>query len=230
MKNFYLIWDLPVRLFHWFLVVTFCGLWLTAELGSDYMQYHTYCGYFMLFLLTFRILWGVVGTTHSKFISFAPTPNRIKTYLKPSTDQPDKIPGHNPFGALMVFVMLVLLLIQAISGLFISDDVFTAGPYSGSVASDLEKLFGRLHDLCFTLLQICIGLHLVAIGFYKIAKKMNLVKPMITGKKSEDEVNSEQQIPHSKLLTAFCVALASAVFIYWLVVLNAPVIEDYYYY
>jgi len=172
-KPYYLIWDLPLRLFHWLLVITFLALWLTAELGSEYMQYHMYCGYLMLFLLCFRLIWGVLGTTHAKFATFFPTWTKLKSYL---SEPSSSVPGHNPLGAAMVFVMLALLILQAISGLFITDDVFASGPYYGALDGDWEKLFNRLHDVCFTLLQVCVALHLVAIVFYKISKGKSLVR------------------------------------------------------
>lgn len=231
MKKDYLIWDLPLRLFHWLLVLTFGALWLTAELGSEYMEYHMYCGYFMLFLLGFRVIWGLVGTTHAKFINFFPTLSRVRNYLAPkSSKENNKVAGHNPMGAIMVFLMLSLLLAQAVSGLFITDDVFTSGPYNGVLEGDWQKLANRVHDLGFTLLQAFVALHVAAIIFYKVVKKTNLVKPMFTGKKSSEDVTEASSIKHSKLLIALVVAVLVAVFIYWLVVVNAPVIEEYYYY
>ncbi|NTS78369.1 cytochrome b/b6 domain-containing protein [Catenovulum sp. SM1970] len=231
MKSQHLIWDLPLRLFHWLLVLTFIALWASAEMGSEYMQYHMYAGYFMLFLLTFRVVWGIAGTKHAQFLSFFPTPARLKAYLKPSENIAKREPaGHNPLGAMMVFAMILLLFTQAVSGLFITDDVFSSGPYYGSVGGDLETLFNRLHDICFTLIQACIALHLVALAFYKFTKKKSLVQAMFTGKKSSADVKKEDAINSSKLVTAIVLAIIVAVFVYWLVVINAPVIEDYYYY
>jgi len=229
MKTHYLVWDLPLRLFHWLLVLTFSGLWLTAELGSEYMQYHVYCGYFMLFLLTFRVIWGILGTQHSKFVSFFPTFSRVRAYLTPKPNQIEPA-GHNPLGAMMVFLMLLLLFTQAISGLFITDDIFTSGPYNGVLESRWEKLCDQLHYWCFTLLQVCVLLHLAAMVFYKIKKNKNLVVPMFTGKKSSDEISEQEGIKHSKLFLAVIIAIAVAAFVYWLVVINAPVLDVFYYY
>ena len=172
MKTYYLIWDLPTRLFHWLLVSTFLAQWITAELGSETMQYHIYCGYFMLFLLSFRLVWGLIGTKHAQFLSFFPTWSRLKSYLKPASKY-DRFepPGHNPMGASMILVMLILLFAQAISGLFITDDVYSSGPYYGLLDGDWEKLFNRLHDVCFTMLQVCVAIHVSAIAFYRFAKK-----------------------------------------------------------
>lgn len=189
------------------------------------MQYHMYCGYAMLFLLTFRVIWGFFGPTHARFVQFFPTVKRLKSYLAGNDT-----PGHNPLGAGMVFVMLLLLFAQAISGLFITDDVFSSGPYYGVLEGDWQKLANRVHDICFTLLQLCVALHLVAIAFYRFARKKDLVRPMLTGKKSNDDVTAKDEIKSSKLIPALLIAAAVAAFVYWLVVINAPVIEDYYYY
>lgn len=230
MKSHYLIWDLPIRLFHWLLVLTFSASWITAELGSEYMQYHIYCGYFMLFLISFRLIWGVLGTKHAKFLNFFPTRARLRTYLKSFSSDGDKnAPGHNPLGAVMVLVMLLLLLAQAVSGLFITDDVFSSGPYYGVLDGSWEKLANRLHDVCFTLLQICIALHIAAIIFYKLAKNKNLVVPMFSGKKQSEDVKPEDEIKSSKLISALLIAAIVAGFIYWLVVINVPVTEEFYY-
>jgi cytochrome b len=231
MKEKYLVWDIPTRLFHWLLVMTFACSWATYELGSDYMQYHVYSGYFMLFLLSFRIVWGFVGTVHARFSSFFPTLNRVADYLQAAqVGNNTNTAGHNPLGAAMVFLMLLLLLGQVVSGLFISDDVFTQGPYYGAVEGNWEKLFNSMHDLCFTALQICIALHVAAIVFYKLVKKVNLVLPMFHGKKSADEINENDAIENSRLAVALLVAILAVVFVYWLVVINAPVIEEFYYY
>ena len=230
MKVRYLIWDLPTRLFHWLLVLTFSALWITAELGSEYMQYHIYCGYFMLFLVSFRLVWGLIGTTHARFFVFFPSWQRLKSYINTfGSSNARETAGHNPLGALMVVMMLLLLLLQAVSGLFITDDVFSSGPYYGVLDSSWEKLFKRLHDICFTLLQICVALHIAAIVFYKIVKKKSLVLPMVTGKKSAEDTKAEDEIKSSKLIRALIIAVVIAVFVYWLVEINAPVMDDYYY-
>lgn len=226
-----LIWDLPLRIFHWSFVLTIFALWYTAEQGSDLVEIHMQLGYVALGLLTFRVLWGIIGPTHARFSQFILSPKKLINYLFKRDSQEQNTPnaGHNPLGALMVILMIVLVSVQAISGLFIDNDVFSTGPYNSIVSGDIEKLMSFLHHNTFDLILIAIALHIGAIAYYALVKKHNLVTPMITGKKDAKDVDSTAAIPHSKIILAIILALLCAVFIYWLVVINAPVVEDFYY-
>lgn len=220
-----LIWDLPTRIFHWTLSITLLGLWYTSETDNDLIDMHLLLGYFMLGLIIFRLLWGIVGTTHAKFINFFPSFKGLIGYLR----NQDKTAGHNPLGALMVCLFLLLLLMQAVSGLFISDDVFTNGPYFGVLSNDLESIMETIHHNVFDIILVAVFVHIVAVAFYGLVKKHNLVKPMLTGKKPTKDVKGSDGIPHSKLTTFFIVVIITVSFVYWLVVLNAPVVEEYFY-
>jgi len=224
-----LIWDLPLRLFHWLLVATIVGAWYTSDQDNGLIDYHLILGYVTLGLIIFRIVWGFLGTTHAKFSQFIPTPNKVIHYVK-HFKQPQVTPyaGHNPLGGLMVIFMLIIILFQAISGLFMNDDIFTNGPYYGTINEEFEAILTFFHRNSFNVILGAIALHLLAILFYKVIKKKSLVTAMITGKKSSKEVVKEDVIKHSKLILAFIITLAVAVFIYWLVVVNVPVVEEYY--
>jgi len=224
----HLIWDLPLRIFHWGFAVTILAAWYTAEQGSDLVEIHMKLGFAALALITFRILWGIIGPKHARFSQFFPTPKKLIAYLRPSkTDK--STAGHNPLGALMVILMILLISAQAISGLFINDDVFSSGPYYGSISNDLEKIMKFLHHNVFDFMIAAIVLHIAAITFYWRVKKENLVLPMITGKKSITQVKASDAIPHSKIILGCIVAICCVIFVYWLVVINAPVIEEFYY-
>jgi len=224
-----LIWDLPLRIFHWLFACTVIASWYTSDQDNDLIELHMQLGYFALGLLIFRVLWGFVGTKHSLFSSFIPTPKRLVSYIKNmSNSRIESSVGHNPLGSLMVILMILLISLQAISGLFINDDVFSSGPYYESVSKDIEKIMVFLHHNVFDFMIGAIILHLVAIGYYVRIKKQSLILPMITGKKA-GKINNTLEIKHSKLWTALLVVIVAAVFVYWLVVVNAPVIEEYFY-
>lgn len=226
----HLIWDLPLRIFHWALVITIFGSWYTSEQDNGLIDLHLTFGYVTLGLITFRVLWGVWGTKHSQFKNFVPTPYRLISYLKKEErSQTTHSAGHNPAGSLMVVFMLTLILLQAISGLFMNDDIFTSGPYYGVVDGDIEAVLVYIHRNSFDFILGAIALHILTIMFYKKVKKKSLVLPMITGKKSSEDVPEKHAIKHSKIVMALIIALAVAAFIYWLVVINAPVVEEYYY-
>jgi cytochrome b len=227
MKKSSLVWDLPLRVFHWLFVATIFGSWFTIEQG--YIENHMLLGYFALSLVIFRILWGFFGTKHSKFIEFIPTPKKLINYiLAVKQGKSPYVPGHNPLGSLMVIVMILLVCLQAISGLFIDDDIFSSGPYYGALGSSVGNIMSFIHHNFFDFMLIAIGFHIFAIAFYWKVKKQNLVLPMITGKKSSEIIKEEDKIPHSKIILAIILALLVATFVYWLVVINAPVIEEYY--
>lgn len=226
----HLIWDLPLRIFHWALVITIFGSWYTSEQDNGLIDLHLTFGYVALGLITFRVLWGFLGTTHSQFKNFVPSPNKLINYLKKEErSQTTHSAGHNPAGSLMVVFMLTLILLQAISGLFMNDDIFTSGPYYGVVDGNIEAALVYIHRNSFDFILGAIALHILAIMFYKKVKKKSLVLPMITGKKSSEDVSEKHAIKHSRIGMALLIALAVAAFIFWLVVINAPVVEEYYY-
>jgi len=224
----HLIWDLPLRIFHWSFAFTILACWYTAEHKEDHIELHMQLGFVALALIIFRILWGVIGPKHARFAQFFPSAKTLIAYLtKPNKDT--TVAGHNPLGALMVILMILLISTQAISGLFINDDVFSSGPYYGSLSSEFEKLMSFLHHNTFDFMIVAIGLHISAIAYYWRVKKQNLVIPMITGKKASGQVKATDAIPHSKIILASIVAVCCAGFVYWLVIINAPVLEEFYY-
>lgn len=224
----YFIWDLPLRIFHWCFAITIFASWYTAENKEDYIDIHIQLGYIALGLLVFRVLWGIIGPKHARFSQFIPSPKTLFAYLKKSKSH-TKTAGHNPLGAFMVILMILLIAIQTITGLFISDDIFSSGPYYSAISGELAKVLKFLHINTFNFIIAAIVLHIGAILFYWVIKKQNLVLPMITGYKSSSDVNKTDAIPHSKIILAVVIAALCAAFIYWLVVINAPVIEEFYY-
>lgn len=173
------IWDLPHRLFHWLLVASVIVCYITAKIGGALIDWHGRLGIFIFGLLVFRIIWGFIGSTHSRFITFFPTVPRIVAYLKGSWQGI----GHNPLGALSVLALLSVLAIQVGTGLFANDDIAFEGPLFNLVDKSFSNKSTRWHNISFNFLLALIGLHLVALIFYRWVKKTNLIVPMLTGKK-----------------------------------------------
>lgn len=182
------VWDLPLRLFHWSLVVTLIGSFVTGLLGDELglwaAEWHKLSGYAVLSLLLFRVLWGFSGSTHSRFGSFLRGPRAASEYLAELRGRrpPQTRLGHNPLGGWSVLAMLLSALAQAVTGLFLSDeDLGLEGPLSRFVSSAMADRLGSVHEANYVLLLLLIGLHLCALVYYRLAKGENLVKPMITG-------------------------------------------------
>ena len=218
-----LVWDLPLRAFHWLLVLSLVGLWTTAKADADYMdwltkhfdvtwmEWHFRIGYFVIGLLAFRIIWGFVGPKHARFSSFIPGPAKLFAYLGGLLKRDSKPSiGHNPVGALMVLVILAAVGLQAFTGLFTSDDVIWAGPYNPAVSSAFANRMGAIHQANYEILLWIAALHVLAIVFYAVYKRQRLVPPMITGYKPASLVPEHEAIGGSQLLKALIVALLCA--------------------
>ena len=138
------VWDLPVRLFHWTLVVLLVTSYFSGRAGGDWMKLHFWSGYAILTLLLFRIAWGFVGSTTARFSHFVKGPAAWFVYLRDLlTGRRTYDVGHNPVGGIMVLVLIFAVLAQATAGLFSADtDLGTVnGPLANCIA---DKWVDRL--------------------------------------------------------------------------------------
>lgn len=165
-----LVWDAPVRVFHWLLALCFGIAWLTAE-SERWQLVHITAGYTMAGLVAFRILWGLVGTTHARFSDFVRGPRAVAGYLKSLvTRNPEHHTGHNPAGALAIIALLVLAALTVASGWAGYNEIG-------------GELFEEVHEaLASTLLAIVI-VHVLAVVASSVLHKENLVGAMLHGRK-----------------------------------------------
>ncbi|PWD86337.1 cytochrome b/b6 domain-containing protein [Ignatzschineria cameli] len=185
------VWDLPTRLFHWILALAVLVCVYTSYNFSDYydlsflgsysaMAIHQYAGTLILALLIFRLIWGIIGATTARFSNFIRGPFHIVQYLKKSVTPTE---GHNPLGALMVVALILLLLIQVVTGLFLEDNtyMFANAPLAKLADSDMRSNMIAIHSNGRAILLWFIGLHITAVFAYLIVKRQNLIRTMITG-------------------------------------------------
>jgi len=170
------VWDLPTRLFHWALPVLMGLAWWSAE--TERYDIHEWTGLTLIVLLVSRIVWGFVGSRHSRFSDFVTGPGRVLAYLR---GEGSPTPGHNPLGALSVLALISLLLLQAVSGLFNSDDIFFNGPLYYAAESDFRDTMGTVHDVAFDILLGLIGLHVAVVLYHQFWRKDGLVRAMVVG-------------------------------------------------
>lgn len=174
------VWDLPTRLFHWSLVLLMIGSFVTINVGGNWTEWHFYCGYAILTLVLFRVLWGVIGGRYARFSSFMFGPASIIRYLRKHPEAPVS-PGHNPLGSLSVWAMLLAVGFQAVSGLFSNDDIASEGPLASRISKDTSDFITSLHHLNEPVILVLVGLHVLAIIAYRVFGRQNLVGPMIHG-------------------------------------------------
>lgn len=175
-----LVWDAPVRVFHWLMVVSFAGAYLTAE-SERWRLMHVTLGYTMAGLVAFRIVWGIVGTTHARFSDFVRGPAAVVRYVRHLIDRrPDHCAGHNPVGALAIVALLALTLVVAATGWAIFNDVG---------AEWLEDA----HELAANVMLTIVGVHIAGVLLGTWLHHDNLIGAMISGRKPgrpEDGVRS----------------------------------------
>jgi cytochrome b len=217
-----LVWDLPLRLFHWLLVAAVATSWATHELGVEYFDWHVRAGYLTLVLVAFRIAWGFVGPRHARFANFLRGPRGILAYLRSAGPAGGTAPaGHNPLGGLSILALLALLLFQALTGLFSNDEIYNTGPLYGYVSDGQSDRLSGLHKQNFDWLLAFVGLHLAAVAWYQWVRKQDLIGPMLTGRKPAALVPASEEIKGQRLwLAAVLVALAATAL--WRVIASAP--------
>jgi cytochrome b len=202
-----LVWDLPVRITHWLIVLAVAVSWATHYAGVEWFAWHRRSGYAVLVLVAFRLLWGFVGTRHARFGSFLRGPRAIAAYLRGR--EPAAI-GHNPLGAIGVVGLLATLLVQAVTGLFANDEIMNAGPFYGWVDQTLSNRLTGLHRLNSDLLLVLMGLHVAAVAWYTAVRRQPLLRAMITGRKPAALVPASEAIAASRTLLALALVAALA--------------------
>ena len=165
-----LVWDAPVRVFHWLTVLSFAGAWLTAE-SERWRLVHVTLGYTLAGLVVFRIVWGLVGTRHARFASFVRGPAAIAAYLRGMLHgRPESHAGHNPAGALAIVALLGLA------------GVVTATGWASYTELGGEGL-KELHEAVASLMLGIVGIHIAGVLLASWLHGGNLIGAMLTGRK-----------------------------------------------
>lgn len=170
------LWDIPTRVFHWSIVILLPLAWWSAE-EQDF-DMHRWVGYSVIVLVATRVVWGLIGSRHSRFSDFLVGPAGILAYLRQGRSDSA---GHNPLGGWSVVVLLLLLLAQGISGLFNSDDILYSGPFYYAAPDALRDAMGVVHEWAFDLLLGFVALHIAAVLFHQFVRKEPLLQAMVRG-------------------------------------------------
>lgn len=200
------VWDIAVRLFHWSLVITFIIAYLT---GDEESNLHIYTGYIILALVSFRIIWGFIGTKHARFKDFIYGPSEILLHAKGLFLGRVKIyTGHNPLGGLMVMALLLTLILTIVSGLKVYGaeghgplaQINTSYFISSANASspdeyneehhednDAEEFWEEIHEFFANLMLLLIAFHILGVIISSKVENENLVRAMLTGYKQNSD-------------------------------------------
>jgi cytochrome b len=209
------LWDVPVRCFHWVLASLVVFSFVSGKVGGAWLEWHMRSGFCILTLLAFRIAWGIVGSDTARFAQFVRGPAAGLAYAREViAGRKPVVLGHNPLGGWMVVAMLAILVTQAVSGLFVDDEISTQGPLAVKVSNAFVARMGALHHFNQWLVAGAVALHLGAIAYYYWGLGSNLVAPMLDGGSSPEGVPRRAA---STLLALVLLAIAGAA-VYYLVV------------
>jgi cytochrome b len=177
-----LVWDVPTRAFHWLLVISFAGAFMTAE-SERYRDIHVVLGYTLLGLIAFRLLWGFFGSRYAQFRSFLFKPGEIVAYVT-SMFKAKQIHylGHNPAGSVSVYLLLALGIATAVTGVVVFQDIG-------------GDMLGELHEMTAFAMLTIVALHVVGVLVSSAMHRENLIRSMITGLKSA-QPNGHGRSPH----------------------------------
>lgn len=166
-----LVWDAPVRLFHWLFAACFAGAWLTAE-SEHWRLVHVTLGYTAGGLVIFRLAWGLAGTRYARFSSFVRSPIHVWRYaLDLVGERRQRHVGHNPAGAVVIVAMLVLACVLTITGWATYNDA--GGTWLGEV-----------HEGVANLMLALVAVHIAGVVVSSWLHRENLIGAMISGHKS----------------------------------------------
>ena len=190
-KSNILVWDLPLRLFHWLLAAAFAGAFLTAE-SERWRDVHVMLGYTTLALMAFRLAWGFVGTRHARFASFAYGPSRVVSYLRSlATRAPHHYTGHNPAGSWAIYALLAGVFATGATGLAVYNDVG-------------GRWLEHLHEVVANALLAVVAAHVLGVIAGSLLHRENLVRSMVTGYKTgpaKDGIGTPRRVVAALLLT-----------------------------
>ena len=219
-----LVWDVPVRLFHWLLVILMLVSYFSGRAGGDWMKFHFWSGYAILTLLLFRICWGFLGSTTARFSDFVKGPAAAFAHLGELLGKgKPREAGHNPAGGAMVIVLILAVLAQVTTGLFSADtDTGTIyGPLTKLASEAVIEKATSFHHFWVLILQILIALHVLAAIVYLVWKRQNLIGAMFTGRKALDDVvepgKKAPDLVFASVWRALAVLIACAVVVYLIV-------------
>lgn len=203
-KTRILVWDLPVRVFHWLLAISFAGAFVTAE-SERFRDVHVALGYTLVGLIAFRLVWALIGSRYARLASFAFGPRAVLAYLRSLvTFRPRHYVGHNPAGSWAIYLIVALGLVTGISGYATYADVG-------------GKWLEELHEGAANLMLAVVIVHIVGVVVSSLLHRENLARAMVTGYKSG---RPDEAIRSARWVTG--VALGAVVAVLWSGVLDVP--------
>jgi cytochrome b len=201
-----MVWDMPVRVFHWLLVVCFAGAWLSSE-SERWAMIHYAFGYTACLLVLIRLVWGLIGTRYARFSQFLKSPKAVlEHFWAMLRGHPHHDVGHNPAGGLVMFALMPLILLIGLSGYL-------------SLKEFLGNFVSEVHEAVSSLVMGLVIVHIIAAVVMSLIERQNLVRSMVTGKKRG---MPEQGIRYPQYLIGALIFLGALYFFYLTLIGRLP--------
>lgn len=184
-----LVYDLPVRISHWLMAVLFVAAFGIAQLLDDEspgFSYHMLLGFTLAFVVSLRIVWGLIGSPTARFSSMPLHPKHLFNYFKSFVGGPaQKYFAHNPASAWAALLMFFLSLGLAFTG------------YQMSHGLQYKEVFEEMHELfanafLITVIAHITGVVLHTLRHHPITGEM-IALAMINGKKIAEKPTRHAQ-------------------------------------
>lgn len=161
----YKVWDASTRIFHWvnfttIILLIFFGMMMLykKELGIVSIdakialkEVHIIIGYVFAFNLSWRIIWGFIGSRYARWKNIFPGKGFIKQLgeyeASVKNGSPQQYLGHNPFGRLAVSLMVLLMLVLMGSGLIRAGTDVYYPPFGSYMAEYIADEYTRPEDI-----------------------------------------------------------------------------------
>lgn len=164
------VWDPLVRVFHWGLATAILTAWLTAD---DLQNLHEFAGYVAGGLIAVRLVLGLKGSRYARFAQFIRSPRQTWRYTRDMLKHREtRYLGHNPLGAAMVVLLILLTAAVAFTGWLQTTDAYWGVEWVEETHEALANIF-----------LVAVPLHVLGVIHASRRHRENLLAAMITGRK-----------------------------------------------
>ena len=183
MKRDPIIWDWPLRLWHW-AFAAFIAFSLYSGLAGDIalLEWHLRSGLVLLGLVVFRVGWAAWGGRYARLGHYRTTPGAFVDHFR----RRGRAGAHTSPGVALAAVFLVAVAVQVGSGLFATDDIFNEGPLNRYVSGEFARTATWIHHRVHWLILGAGVVHLAAHAVYGFVLRDPTPLAMFTGRKRVD--------------------------------------------
>jgi len=212
-----LVWELPVRVYHWINVLCITSLCITGYVIGDppaimkgteaYFNYwfgtvrfvHFVSAFLFFFNFAFRIYWGFAGNEFSHWHNYIPIKRQqweeilkvIKVDVLQITNQKIDSIGHNSLASFIYFITFIFFVMQCFTGF---------GMYAAMSNSFLPKLFSwivptlggdlqvrQIHHILMWCFILFTIVHIYLVFYHDYIERCGVTSSMIGGWKFIEE-------------------------------------------